>query len=182
VKCAVRWMRANAAKLHVDPTKIGLVGGAAGANVAMLAAYSDNNVQYLQGYGGNFMVDARVQAVIDLYGWVELKADKSGPKSILKFMGGKTTAQDVEPYARSSPINHLTKQTPPTLILHGTLDEVVPIGQSDMLAAKLEEFGVPYLYDRQEGWNHEMDAIDVVNVRCLWFMDQFLSLVLPINK
>ena len=181
-KCAVRWMRANAAKLHVDPHQIGLVGGSAGGHLVLLAAYSDNDDQTLQGTGGNFMVDARVQAVVDLYGPVELKASKSGSKSILKFMGGKTIEDAPELYVKASPINHITKDSPPTLIFHGTVDELVPIAQSDMLAAKLEEYGVPYLYDRQEGWHHGMDAVEVVNARCLWYMDQFLSLVLPIRN
>ncbi len=97
-------------------------------------------------------------------------------------MGGKTTAEARELYAKASPFNHLTKGAPPTLILHGTVDELVPISQSDKLAAKLGELGVPYLYDRQEGWHHAMDAVAVVNVRCVWFMDQFLSQVLPVPK
>jgi acetyl esterase/lipase len=182
-KCAVRWMRANAAKLHVDPNQIALIGGSAGGHLAMLAAYSDNDDQTLQGTGGNYMVDARVQAVIDFYGPVELKADGKNPKSpVLKFMGGKTTEDARDQYEKASPINHLTKASPPTLIFHGTVDELVPVAASDMLAAKLEEFGVPYLYDRQEGWHHGMDAVEVVNARCLWFMDQFLSMVLPIKK
>ena len=75
---------------HNVPHQIGLVGGSAGGHLVLLAAYSDNDDQTLQGTGGNFMVDARVQAVVDLYGPVELKASKSGSKSILKFMGGKT--------------------------------------------------------------------------------------------
>ena len=38
VNCAIRWMRANAAKLGVDPDKIGLVGGSAGGHLVLLAA------------------------------------------------------------------------------------------------------------------------------------------------
>jgi dipeptidyl aminopeptidase/acylaminoacyl peptidase len=97
-------------------------------------------------------------------------------------MGGKSTDEAPELYAKASPFNHLTKDAPPTLILHGTVDELVPIGQSDKLAAKLGELGIPYLYDRQEGWHHAMDAVAVVNVRCVWFMDQFLSQVLPASN
>jgi acetyl esterase/lipase len=182
-RCAIRWMRANAAKLHVDPNQIGVIGGSAGGHLALLAAYSDNDDPVLQGNGGNPRVDARVQAVIDLYGPVELKARKSAAKSaVLKFMGGQATEDAPALYAKASPINHVTKAAPPTLIFHGTVDELVPIAQSDRLAARLGECGVPYLYDRQEGWHHGMDAVDVVNARCLWFMDRFLALELPVRK
>ncbi len=139
VKCAIRWMRANAARLGVDPHKIGH---------------------------------------LVLYGPVLLTGRKTG--SVVKFMGGKSSDEAPALYAKASPILHLTKDAPPTLILHGTVDELVAISQSDMLAAKLGDLGVPYLYDRQEGWHHAMDAVAEVNVRCVWMMDQFFAQVLPL--
>jgi acetyl esterase/lipase len=178
VKCAIRWMRANAARLGVDPNKIGLAGGSAGGHLVLLAAYANTDDPELEGTGGNPGVSSRVQAVIDLYGPVLLKGRKTG--SVVKFMGGKSSAEAPALYAKASPILHLTKDAPPTLILHGTVDELVAISQSDMLAAKLGELGVPYLYDRQEGWHHAMDAVAEVNVRCVWMMDQFLAQVLPL--
>jgi acetyl esterase/lipase len=182
VNCAIRWMRANAAKLGVDPNKIGLAGGSAGGHLVLLAAYANTDDPELEGTGGNPGVSSRVQAVVDLYGPVTLRASKTARRSaVLRFMGGKSTEEAPELYAKASPFNHLTKDAPPTLILHGTVDELVPIAQSDKLAAKLGELGVPYLYDRQEGWHHAMDAVAVVNVRCVWFMDQFLSQVLPVS-
>lgn len=183
VNCAIRWVRANAERLHVDPNKIGIVGGSAGGHLVLLAAYSHTDDPELEGTGGNPGVSSRVQAVVDFYGPIELKASKSNPKSsVLKFMGGKSTDEAPEQYAKASPINHLTKGATTTLIMHGTVDELVPIGQSDRLAAKLTALGVPYLYDRQEGWHHAMDAVAVVNARCVWLMDQFLSQVLPVSK
>ena len=73
-------------------------------------------------------------------------------------------------YLAVSPSKYLKKGAPPTLILHGTIDDVVPIDQSDMLAKKLGELGVPYVYDRLEGWPHAMDGRGV-NERCQWFMN-----------
>jgi acetyl esterase/lipase len=178
VKCAIRWMRANAAKLGVDPNKIGLAGGSAGGHLVLLAAYSNTDDPELEGTGGNGGVSSRVQAVVDLYGPIQLRGRKTG--SVVKFMGGKSTEEAPALYAKASPITHLTKDAPPTLILHGTVDELVNISQSDQLAAKLTELGVPYLFDRQEGWHHAMDAVAEVNVRCVWMMDQFFAQVLPL--
>lgn len=189
VNCAIRWMRANAAWLGVDANKIGLVGGSAGGHLVMLAAYAPNDRE-LEGTGGNDGVSSRVQAVVDIYGPNRighshnpmgvrfLRMRTSDP--VIKFMGGKTMDDDPDLYAKASPITHLTKNAPPTLILHGTIDELVNITQSDKLAARLAELGVPYLYDRIEGWHHGMDIVKEVNVHCLWMMDQFFSQVLPL--
>jgi len=42
-----------------------------------------------------------------------------------------------------SPINHVTKDDPPTLIIHGDADKLVPIQQAEIIIAKLKEVGVP---------------------------------------
>jgi acetyl esterase/lipase len=188
VNCAIRWMRANAAKLGVDPNKIGLVGGSAGGHLVLLAAYAPNDAE-LEGTGGNNGVSSRVQAVVDIYGLVSLGGPSPGrsmfirvrnPDPLLKFMGGKTWEDAREMYEKASPITHLGKDAPPTLILHGTVDELVNIRHSDRLAAKLTELGVPYLYDRIKGWHHGMDMAKEVNAHCVWMMDQFFAQVLPL--
>ncbi len=180
VKCAIRWLRANAARYGVDPGKIGLVGGSAGGHLVLLAAYANTDDPELEGTGGNNGVSSRVQAVVDLYGPVLLKGRRSA--AVVKFMGGKSSDEAPELYAKASPILHLTKDAPPTLIIHGTVDELVSISASDSLAAKLGELGVAYLYDRQEGWHHAMDQVQEVNDRCVWLMERFLAQVLPLQK
>ncbi|MEA1950243.1 MAG: exo-alpha-sialidase [Planctomycetota bacterium] len=62
-----------------------------------------------------------------------------------------------ELYQQCSPLFHVDANDPPTLIFHGTLDDLVPVTQSDRLAAKLESLGVPCWYDRMDGWPHTMD-------------------------
>ncbi len=74
----------------------------------------------------------------------------------------------------------MTKDAPPTLILHGSIDELVPVTQSDNLSARLAELGVPHLYDRIEGWHHVMDLTAEVHDHCTWMMDQFFGMVLPL--
>ena len=71
VKCAVRWMRANAAKLHVDPDRIAALGGSAGGHLSMMLGYSPN-VAELEGDGGNPGVSSKIQAVINFYGPTDL--------------------------------------------------------------------------------------------------------------
>ncbi len=72
------------------------------------------------------------------------------------------------------------KVDPPTLILHGTLDALVPINQSYKLVKRLKEVVVPYTYDRLAGWPHVMDIAEPVYKRCLFFIDRFLAEQMPV--
>ncbi|HVY71523.1 MAG TPA: alpha/beta hydrolase [Verrucomicrobiae bacterium] len=182
VKCAVRWLRANAAKYHVDPGHIAAIGRSAGGHLALLAGYSAGAPD-LEGTGGNPGVSSAVQAVVDFYGVYDMTtpfAQKAG--SVKKFLGGKTYEEAPELWAKSSPSHYLKAGAPPTLILHGTIDDVVPIEQSDTLARRLKELNVPVTYDRLEGWPHAMDLAEPVNERCQYFMNQFLAKYLPLPK
>ena len=174
VKCAVRWMRANAAEYHVDPDRIAVLGGSAGGHLSMMIGYS-SDVPELEGDGGHAGVSSRVQAVVNLYGPCSLDVPEARTIGVLERFIGKTYAEAPELYTLASPLHHVTKDDPPTLILHGTIDDLVPIGQSDTLAKKLAEVGVPCVYDKYEGWPHTMDLSVDVNRRCQWFMNKFLA-------
>lgn len=64
----------------------------------------------------------------------------------------------------------------PTLIFHGTLDETVPVNQSDLLKRQLDQHGVASEYHRLEGWPHTMDAAVSVNRYCRFYIAEFLQL------
>lgn len=182
VKCAVRWLRANAAKYHVNPDQLAALGGSAGGHLSMMLGYAAG-VPELEGKGGNEGVSSRVQAVVDFYGPYDLTtpfAQKAG--AVKKFLGGRSYEEAPELYAKASPSHYLKAGAPPTLILHGTIDDVVPIEQSDILAKRLKELGVPVTYDRLPGWPHAMDVAEPVNERCRFFINQFLDQHLPLPK
>jgi acetyl esterase/lipase len=179
-KCAVRWMRANASQYNVDPDKIGVIGGSAGAHLAMMVGYS-SDLPELEGSAGNPSISSRVQAVVNLYGPVDLTTEfAQKAESVRRFLDNKTYTEAKALYEKSSPLNHVSADDPPTLILHGTIDDVVPVTQADVLAHKLKEVGVAFVYDRFEGWPHAMDAIEVVNERCQLSMNQFFAKYLPL--
>lgn len=182
VKCAVRFLRANAKQYNIDPDKMAAIGGSAGGHLAMMIGYS-SDVPELEGSGGNAGVSSRVQAVVDLYGPTDLTTDFArAAKPVLKFFGNKKYDQAADQYKLASPLAHVSKDDPPTLILHGTIDNVVQIDQSDILADKLKEQGVPYVYDRLPGWPHAMDLAQPVNDRCQWLMEHFLARYVPVPK
>lgn len=125
VRTAVRWVRANAAKYNVDPNHIGAFGHSAGAQLAALLGMENTS--------------DKVQAVVDVSGPTDFTGqnDSDGAAFLTSFMGGPDVQRD------ASPVFHVSKQTAPFLIMHGTKDENVPIAQSQELFDKLQAAGVP---------------------------------------
>ncbi|MHC4203634.1 MAG: alpha/beta hydrolase fold domain-containing protein [Planctomycetota bacterium] len=180
VKCAVRWFRANAAKYKVDPEHIAVSGNSAGGHLSMMIGYS--NDPSLEGNGGNNDISSRVCAVVNFYGPTDLTTDFAKNQELVKeFVGGKTFNEAQDAYELASPLFHLTRDDPPTLIFHGTIDSVVPIAQADILAKKLKELGIDHIYERYDGWPHTMDLAKAVNQRCVYQMEQFFNKYIPID-
>ena len=180
VKCAVRWLRGNAVKYKIDPERIVVSGNSAGGHLSMMIGYSDD--PSLEGSGGYSGVSSRVCAVVNFYGPTDLTTDFAKKQGVVEdFMGGKTFDESPDVYKLASPLFHLTKDDPPTLIFHGTIDSTVPIVQADKLEEKLEKLRIDYVYERYDGWPHAMDLADAVNRRCVYQMEQFFKKYIPIN-
>ena len=177
-KCAVRWLRHHAGKYHVDPNHIAVAGGSAGGHLSMMVGYS-TDVSNLEGSGGNNDQSSRVQAVVNLYGPVDLTTPYARSHNLITNFIGKSYDEVPDVYRNASPLTYVSSDDPPTLTFHGTLDDLVPISQADALDAKLKEQGVPSVYERLEGWPHTMDAAQVVNDYCfrrmLAFFDRHLG-------
>ena len=180
-KCAVRWLRANAKKYNIDPDKIAAVGGSAGGHLSMMLGYADDPA--LEGKSGHGGVSSRVSAVVNIYGVYDMTTRIAKESDAVKsFLQGKSFEEAPELYRQSSPMVHLDKDDPPTLILHGTIDETVPVAQSDRLAAHLKRLKIPHAYGRLDGWPHTMDLAKPVNDYCQAMMDRFFAEHLPLPR
>lgn len=155
---ALRWMRAHGARFGGDPERMAVLGGSAGGYLAMMAAYA-SDVPELQGDAGNPGVSSRVQAIVNLYGPSDLTTPEAQVAPQVTGLIGKSFAEVPETYKLASPLSHLDKDDPPTLIVHGTLDQVVTVLQSDALAERLKDLGTDYWYDRADGWPHTFDIV-----------------------
>lgn len=153
VQAAVRWLRASAPNLHVDPNRIGAIGDSAGAHLALFLgslpyAYINlNNAAQdrSQQYKG---VSSKVQFVGDSFGPSDLTAPEMQMllQSQTSAFGGKTFETDPEYIKSASPVFFFNNDTAPTCILHGTQDTLVPLGQSIEVANALQRLGRPYRY------------------------------------
>ncbi|MDP8244137.1 MAG: alpha/beta hydrolase [Candidatus Hinthialibacter antarcticus] len=173
-KCAMRWMRSQAKTYNIDPNRIAVSGNSAGGHLSLMLGYSSDD-QSLEGDGGHAKFSSKPQAVIDFYGPVDLTGEDAVDNGFVhKFMGG--TIDDVRGnYTKASPISHLTKDDPPTLIFHGTVDSLVNIRHADHLDKQLQALGIEHEYERYEGWGHTMDLAADVNKRCVYIMEKFLA-------
>lgn len=136
-KTAVRWLRAHADRLHVDPERIAAFGNSAGGNLAMMLALTspEDGLEPEEPLPG---VSTRVACGIDFYGAVDL------PNYHDMKMFQCTRVEDPAIYRRASPLTYINKGDAPVLIVHGTADETVPVSQAETLAAALEKAGAEY--------------------------------------
>jgi acetyl esterase/lipase len=192
---AVRFIRHHAKDYGIDPQRIGITGGSAGGHLSLMLGTA--------GAKGDPKAkdpvereSSRVQAVAcffpptDFLNYGEKGKDAIGRGILANFR----TAFDVREYDKQtkaleritdeakildlgrkiSPITYVTSDDPPTLIIHGDADKLVPIQQAEVIVAKLKEVGVPaelvVKKGAGHGWPHwEQDATQFAD----WF-DKYL--------
>jgi acetyl esterase/lipase len=139
VRSAVRYLRENAAEFGVDPNRIVLLGRSGGAQLALLVAYDG--------------VDPSIRGVVSLYGPTDLVTAYHQPTpprlidvkdTLEKYLAGNPTTAETN-YRNASPVNFVGSETPPTLLVHGSKDNMVRPEQSQRLAARLKAASAEHL-------------------------------------
>lgn len=144
VKAAVRWLRANAQQYHIDPDHIGVWGDSAGGHLAALLGVT-GDISTLEGNCGSSGYSSRVQAVVARcapYDFLRPGGELSNdaPSPVTQLLGG-TVSEREELMRVASPISYMRPGVPPFLIVHGTLDEVVPFEQAERFTQALKAVG-----------------------------------------
>lgn len=142
VKCAVRWLKAHANELRVDPERIGLYGHSAGAHLALMVAVSSDNAS-LEGDG----------PYRDFSSSVACCAAGSPPTEI----GNPKSPWSLHP--EWWPIGYITSDVPPLLLLQGIDDAIVKVELTDRYVDQMRTAGASVDYIRIPG--HHGVAYDV---------------------
>jgi acetyl esterase/lipase len=166
-KAAVRWLRAHANFYSLDPSHVGAAGASAGGHlVALLGTTGD--VKELEGDEGNLDQSSRVQAVCDFFGptdfckiteefkksGVQSAIDADAPDSPGSRLIGAPIQEAKDKAARANPIAFVSKDSAPTLIMHGDKDNLVPLAQSEIFRDALQQAGVEVKLEVIKGAGH----------------------------
>ncbi|MFI5622251.1 alpha/beta hydrolase fold domain-containing protein [Nocardioides sp. NPDC051685] len=177
IKAAIRYLRANADTYGLDPDRFAIGGFSSGAWTAAIAGTANNVGPDLEGTTGVTGVSSEVQAVVTFapptaFRLMDSQATEysvlehsvpSSPESILTGCTGYPTGIG-DPACTSAdlanPLNYVTPDDPPFLMFHGTHDQLLPPGQSEVLFEALAENCVAAEFHLVDGPDHTYDYID----------------------
>jgi acetyl esterase/lipase len=169
VSRGVRYIRFHADKYGIDKERLGIFGGSAGGHLSLMQALAapKPHPNFAYQHPANDPVDnepATVKAVAAFYPPTDFfnygkEGENALGRGILANFRSAFEYRKVDPEKKVlvplteeeekavglliSPIHHVSRDDPPTLLIHGDADKLVPIQQSEILVKKLQEVGVP---------------------------------------
>lgn len=179
VKTAIRYLRAHADELSIDPARVCVWGTSSGGNTALLVGVTANDPRYeTREYAG---VDDGAQLIVDFFGpsnlpkmaW--LVQESQSNQSLLNALAGERDPMEV--VTEMSPVSHLKPGTayPPMLLVHGDADPVVDFAQSEEMHAALLALGQKSTLIRVTNAVHEGNTWSrALHVRVRKFIDENL--------
>lgn len=150
---AVRWLRASAGQIALDPARLCAYGDSAGGQLAVYLG-SDAAIHPGDEAALHANQSPMVSCVVDAFGPVDLTLQGASgeQQSILQTLfGGATLASDPAAYRDASPLFLVSPKSAPTLIIQGTQDTLVPPSQSQALQAALQSDRVFAQYISYDG-------------------------------
>jgi acetyl esterase len=169
VQASVRWIRSHASRYDIDPDRVGAFGGSAGGNLVSMLGVSGN---------GSRDTGSRVAAVAELSGPADLTSNGSEQSSFLPlelaYLHCRTFAEC--PAARSaSPLFRVDDTDPPFFVGH-SLDERIPLSQSEAFVKQLRAHGVRTTFVTVKGSLHSIAMLSPEMRRLIIrFFDENLS-------
>lgn len=142
VKRAIAWVKANIAEYGGDPEFVAITGGSAGGHLSSFAAMTANVPEFQPGFED---ADTSLQAAVPFYGAYDLADwdDRGGPAHTIRFIElvllKSRLAEDPERFRLASPINWVSEAAPPTMLIHGSNDSLVPVEVARRMAAALRQ-------------------------------------------
>jgi acetyl esterase len=151
-KSAIRWIRAHASEYRIDENRIAAGGGSAGGHMAACTALIKDFDEKDEDMNVSSIPNALVlfNAVFNV---PEILFEH--PKRVRKILDKRAT--------EISPIHHVFKGAPPTIIFHGTADNSVPFHQATLFCEEMKKYGnycevVPYEGRKHGFFNYDKGA------------------------
>ena len=193
---AVRFIRAHANDYRINPDKIGITGGSAGGHLSLMQATA-GDLGNPEAKDPIDRVSSRVQAVAcffpptDFLNYGEPGQEAIGQGTLAgfpapfdfhefdpsrkKFEPVRDSGRVREIARQISPINHVSADDPPTLIIHGDADKLVPIQQAEIIVAKLKAVNIPAQLIPKPGAVHGWPHMDQDVTTFIDFFDKILK-------
>ena len=150
VRRAVRYIRQHASRWGIEPERVGGVGGSSGGHLTLMLGLCDSPGDADDPDPVNRQ-NAKLQAIVP---WAPptdliLSNGKYGSGTLASLFGmrlmerDRETSEPFRAYRDASPIHYVSQDDPPTLLIHGDADTVVPIRHAEILEERLRSSGVP---------------------------------------
>jgi len=173
VQTAVRFVHAHAADYGIDTDRVGVSGISSGGHLAlMIAGSADSPVNAV----------AAIAPPTDLANWGKPGVILTDEPQLAMFIPAlgfdpKGPRSDIETLAKKlSPINHVTAKYPPTLIVHGDQDKIVPLQQAKAMDQALAKAGVQHKLEVVSGGGHDDKTFRPGVMKALeWFKERLLK-------
>jgi acetyl esterase/lipase len=168
VKGAIRFLRGNAARFGIDPDRIGVIGSASGAYLALFLGLT-GGVPAFEGSGPFPEQSSRVACVVNNAGPVDL-TKLIGKSTLPAFLGGDLTGVPRN-YTEASPIHWVTPSAAPVLTIYGANDWNIPYEQAVWLTDRMRAAGAEAELETIEGKDENS-----ADARMFAFLAQHLAL------
>jgi acetyl esterase/lipase len=181
--CATSWIFHQANRYHFDTHRIVAMGYSAGGLLALATGSVPQSAGFAQACDSDSDVTPRPAAIIDWAGISDVNELTTGDLArpfAIAWIGAGPDAQDLA--RRVSPITYVGRGLPPTFMVHGDADPVVPFSQSTKLQAALNNAAVPnYLWIVSGGRHVEFGKIETVRAYAgmMWFLHNNGIQILP---
>lgn len=170
IKNAIRFLRANAKRFNIEPSKLGLFGHSSGGHLASLAALTAG-LNIFDDTGSYLDFSEGVQAAVICSGPSTIYDVINDQPACLKIFG---TIDATDPiFAKYSPMTHVRENAPPFLIVHGSADQAVPLSEGENLHKALLAMGNHSEILIIEGGDHGFQVDGV------WQLDKVRDSVVP---
>lgn len=182
VRRSVRFIRLNADRFKIDPQQIGVYGMSAGGHLSlMLGTASDAGMADSQ--DPVEQVSDRVNAVVAYVAPTDLRImAEDAPDRLPAYDRFPALAIDRKTAEPDSPLLHVSPDDPPTLLLAGVKDDLVPIDHSRKIATAFEQAGVTCKLIEFENAGHGFggqDAQQATTAMVDWFLTHLTAAKAP---